>query len=275
MRTGGSRAPLFCIHPYGGHTMGYVELTRCLGADQPVYGVQARGLQGEQAPLDRIEDMAADYIALIKTRQATGPYHLAGHSMGGCIAYEMARQLRQAGEEVALLALIDSRAQNASAQPLYRNGAYGQLAGTDWLHDDVVLLGILLPRLPMDWEQLRGVAAPEQWSHVLEAATRQGLLPPNAGVGQVRQMLAVAQANDTALRAYQPPPGDGQTAVLLFCGTEGFAQQFGEPELGWRELVADGLEVMTIPGNHHTIMAGASVAAIAERLAAALSGSRT
>ncbi|WP_332855380.1 non-ribosomal peptide synthetase/type I polyketide synthase [Duganella sp. S19_KUP01_CR8] len=270
MRTSGSRAPLFCIHPYGGHTMGYVELTRCLGADQPVYGVQARGLQGEEAPLDRIEDMAADYIALIKTRQASGPYHLAGHSMGGCIAYEMARQLRQAGDEVALLALIDSRAQNASAQPLYRNGAYGQLAGTDWLHDDVVLLGILLPRLPMDWEQLRGVAAHEQWSHVLEAATRQGLLPPEAGVGQVRQMLAVAQANDTALRAYQPPCGDGDTAVLLFCGTEGFAQQFGEPELGWRELASHGLEVVTIPGNHHTVMLGASVAAIAERLAEGL-----
>ncbi|CAN7451819.1 amino acid adenylation domain-containing protein [Duganella sp. LjRoot269] len=268
MRTGGSRAPLFCIHPYGGHTMGYVELTRCLGADQPVYGVQARGLQGEAAPLERIEEMAADYIALIKSRQPAGPYHLAGHSMGGCIAYEMARQLRLAGEEVALLALIDSRAQNASVQPLYRNGAYGQLAGIDWLDDDAVLLGILLPRLSMDWDSLRDVAADEQWLHVLETATRQGLLPPQAGVGQVRQMLAVTRANDTALRAYQPPAGD--TPVLLFCGTEGFAQQFGEPELGWRELVPDALEVVNLPGTHHTIMSGPGVAAIAERLAGAL-----
>jgi thioesterase domain-containing protein len=78
-------------------------------------------------------------------------------------------------------------------------------------------------------------------------------------------MLAVTRANDTALRAYQPPSGD--TPVLLFCGTEGFAQQFGEPELGWRELVPCALEVVNLPGTHHTIMSGPGVAAIAERLA--------
>ena len=262
LRTTGSQPPLFCIHPYGGHTMGYVELTRCLGADQPVYGVQARGLQGEAEPVCRIEDMAADYIALIKTRQPNGPYRLVGHSMGGCIAYEMATQLRRAGEDVALLALIDSRAHNASAQPLYRNGAYGPLAGKDWLDDDAVLLGILLPRLAMDWDSLRGVAADRQWLHVLDTATQQGLLAPEGGREQMRQMLAVTRANDTALRAYQPPSGD--LPVMLFCGSEGFAQQFGEPDLGWRELAT--LERVELPGNHHTVMAGAGVAAIARRL---------
>ena len=75
-------------------------------------------------------------------------------------------------------------------------------------------------------------------------------------------MLTVTKANDTALRAYQPPAGD--VPVLLFCGTEGFAQQFDEPDLGWGKLAA--LERMELPGNHHTIMGGAGVAAIARRL---------
>ncbi len=264
LRTTGERAPIFCVHPYGGHTAGYVELTRALGVDQPVYGIQARGLQGETEPLRRIEDMAADYILLVKSEQADGPYRLAGHSMGGCIAFEMAQQLRAAGDAVSLLALIDSRAQNASARPLYRNSAYGQMARKDWLSDDAVMLGILFPSLSMDWDSLRGTPADEHWAHVQKAAMRQGLLPAGTGQDYVRQLLAVTQANDEALRSYQPRPYDGQ--VLLFCGTEGFGPQFGEPELGWRELVAAGLEVVAVPGDHHGVMVGASARMIAAHL---------
>lgn len=76
--------------------------------------------------------------------------------MGGCIAYEMAQRLRAAGEAVSQLGLIDSRAHNASARPLCRNSAYGQMARKDWLSDDAVMLGILFPSLAMDWEALRG-----------------------------------------------------------------------------------------------------------------------
>lgn len=70
--------------------------------------------------------------------------------------YEMAQRLRAAGEAVSQLGLIDSRAHNASARPLYRNSAYGQMARKDWLSDDAVMLGILFPSLAMDWEPLCG-----------------------------------------------------------------------------------------------------------------------
>jgi amino acid adenylation domain-containing protein len=133
LRATGAAAPIFCIHPYGGHTTGYIELARHLESEQPVFGIQARGLQGEAAPLRSIEEMASDYIVLIKARQESGPYGLAGHSMGGCIAYEMAQQLTRNGDAVSLLALFDSRAQNASDHALYRNGAYGRMAGKDWI----------------------------------------------------------------------------------------------------------------------------------------------
>ncbi|MES2950537.1 MAG: amino acid adenylation domain-containing protein [Pseudomonadota bacterium] len=264
LRTSGALAPIFCVHPYGGHTTGYVELTRALGADQPVYCIQARGLRGESEPLRRIEGMAADYIGLVKSEQPNGPYRLAGHSMGGCIAYEMAQQLRAAGDAVSLLALIDSRAQNASARPLYRNSAYGQMARKDWLSDDAVMLGILFPSLAMDWEALRGTPADAHGTHTQKAALQQGLLPAGTGQDYVRQLLAVTQANDEALRSYQPRPYDGQ--VLLFCGTEGFGPQFGEPELGWRELVSSGLEVVAVPGDHHSVMVGGGARLIAARL---------
>jgi thioesterase domain-containing protein len=80
----------------------------------------------------------------------------------------------------------------------------------------------------------------------------------------VEQLLAVTRANDEALRNYRPQAYDGD--VLLFCGSEGFAPQFGEPDLGWGELVRGQLEVTVVPGTHHTIMTGASVQAIARRL---------
>ncbi|MBW8831940.1 MAG: amino acid adenylation domain-containing protein [Burkholderiales bacterium] len=270
LRTSGTLVPIFCVHPYGGHTTGYVELTSALGTDQPVYGIQARGLQGETEPLRRIEDMAADYIGLVKSEQPNGPYRLAGHSMGGCIAYEMAQQLLAAGDAVSLLALIDARAQNASARPLYRNSAYGQMARKDWLSDDAVMLGILFPSLSMDWELLRGTPADAHRVHVQKAAVRQGLLPAGTDQDYVRQLLAVTQANDEALRSYRPRPYDGE--VLLFCGTEGFGLLFGEPELGWRELVSSALEVVVVPGDHHGVMVGAGARLIAARLNGVQSG---
>ncbi|MGZ4107998.1 MAG: alpha/beta fold hydrolase, partial [Tumebacillaceae bacterium] len=268
IRTTGTKPPMFCIHPYGGHTTGYFELMRCLGADQPMYGIQSSGLQGEAIPFNRIEAMATDYIRLIKSKQPLGPYHLVGHSMGGCIAYEIAQQMRASGDEVALLALLDSRAQNYSVQPLYRNGTYGEMARMGWLSDEAVMLGILLPKLAMDWEQLRDTPEDEHWLLVLKSAMQQGLLPLGTDEDQMRHLLAVTKANDEALRTYQPKPYDGQ--VLLVCGEDGFAKQFAEPDLGWGELVSCGLEVAHVQGDHHSIMAGANVKEIAKHLQANL-----
>ncbi|MEX3952768.1 amino acid adenylation domain-containing protein [Paraburkholderia sp. EG287B] len=263
MRTTGALPPLICIHPYGGHTTNYVELTRSLGGDQPVYGIQAGGLQGESTPLRSIEAMASDYIDLMKSVQPEGPYRLVGHSMGGCIAYEMAQQLERRGESVALLALLDSRAQNTSVQPLYRNGTYGKMAARQWLSDDAVMLGILMPKLSFDWESLRDVPVDVHWRHVLEAATQQGLLPAGTGERQIRQVLSVIDANDEALRTYRPAPYSGR--VLLCCGEEGFARQFGEPDLGWGAL-AEALDVVHVPGDHHSIMSRESAQIIARHL---------
>jgi len=264
LRAAGSATPIFCVHPYGGHTTGYIELVRHMAPDQPVFGIQARGLQGEAAPLRSIEAMASDYVGLVKAHQPSGPYRLAGHSMGGCIAYEMAQQLTRAGDSVALLALFDARAQNASEHALYRNGAYGRMASRDWLSDEAVMLGILFPKLDMDWEALRAAPPAQHWMLVKDAIVSQGLLPSGAGQDQLEQLLAVTRANDEALRTYRPQAYDGD--VLLFCGSDGFAPQFGEPDLGWGDLVRGRLETMVVPGTHHTIMSGTGAQTIARRL---------
>lgn len=107
IQPGGGRPPIFCVHPVGGQVLCYEPLARALGGDQPLYGLQSRGLVGAD-PLDRIEDMAVAYVEAIREVQIHGPYLLLGWSMGGVIAFEMARRLREAGALVAPLLLIDS-----------------------------------------------------------------------------------------------------------------------------------------------------------------------
>ncbi|HEV3003090.1 MAG TPA: alpha/beta fold hydrolase, partial [Pirellulales bacterium] len=101
-RRAGSRPPLFCAHPAGGTVFCYRELARLLADDQPVYGLQARGIDGREPPRARLEEMAADYVAEIRKAQPVGPYWLLGWSLGGLIVFEMARQLAAAGQRTGL-----------------------------------------------------------------------------------------------------------------------------------------------------------------------------
>ncbi|NJQ98394.1 MAG: amino acid adenylation domain-containing protein [Hydrococcus sp. CSU_1_8] len=109
----GSKPPLFCIHGGGFNVLIYRDLAIQLGADQPVYGLQARGLIDNEPIEARIESIAADYIQEIQKVQPQGPYFLAGLSNGGNIALEMAQQLQAQGQKVALLALFDCYGPNS------------------------------------------------------------------------------------------------------------------------------------------------------------------
>jgi acyl-CoA synthetase (AMP-forming)/AMP-acid ligase II/thioesterase domain-containing protein/NAD(P)-dependent dehydrogenase (short-subunit alcohol dehydrogenase family)/acyl carrier protein len=104
----GSKPPLFCIHGAGGNVLMYRRLVEYLGSDQPLYGIQPQGLDGNETPIDRLQEMAATYVQAMREFQPQGPYFLAGLSVGGAIAFEMAQILRTQGQSVGILALIDS-----------------------------------------------------------------------------------------------------------------------------------------------------------------------
>ncbi|MCR3863793.1 alpha/beta fold hydrolase [Pseudomonas aeruginosa] len=109
IRAGGSRPPLFLVHPLGGHVLCYLPLVRALPPDQPVYALQAAGTGQGSTPLAVLEDIAASYLAAIRRVQPEGPYYLGGWSFGGFVAYEMARQLRALDPQaVAQLIVLDS-----------------------------------------------------------------------------------------------------------------------------------------------------------------------
>ncbi|GAA2487491.1 amino acid adenylation domain-containing protein [Streptomyces gobitricini] len=104
----GSRPPVFCLHSGVGFALSYLPLTRHLGAEYPVYGIQAPCVVAGAPLPSSIEEVAADYIGMIKQVRPEGPYHLFGWSLGGLLAYEIAVQLRLAGDEVGLVANLDS-----------------------------------------------------------------------------------------------------------------------------------------------------------------------
>ncbi|MFH9794693.1 amino acid adenylation domain-containing protein [Streptomyces virginiae] len=105
LRAGGTRAPLFCVHPAAGISWVYSGLLRHLDPDRPVHGLQARGLRGGSP--SSVTEIAEDYVRQIRAVQPEGPYHLLGWSFGAVVAQAMAVGLQAAGEQVALLALLD------------------------------------------------------------------------------------------------------------------------------------------------------------------------
>jgi acyl transferase domain-containing protein/thioesterase domain-containing protein len=106
---GGQAPPFFLVAGMFGNVLNLRHLATLVGADRPFYGLQARGLYGDEPPHETFEEMATAYIEEIRSVQPHGPYSIGGFSGGGLTAFEIAHQLRAAGEEISLLLLLDSR----------------------------------------------------------------------------------------------------------------------------------------------------------------------
>ncbi|WP_345599935.1 amino acid adenylation domain-containing protein [Thermocatellispora tengchongensis] len=252
----GRLAPLFCVHPAAGLSWTYAGLAGPLGGDRPVYGLQARGLAREEEPAGSIGEMAEDYLAQIRRVQPAGPYHLLGWSFGGLVAHEMAVRLRERGEHVALLALLDAYppapdARDARVAP----GDAGDAA------DAAPSLAALLRHLGHDPVPER--VGPEEASAILR---RDG--SPLAGIDpHALEALPAAAANHARLmRGHVPRRYDGD--ALLFTATRG---AHGEPE-SWRPYVAGALAVHPVECAHHDMTRPRPIAEIGRVLAERLTG---
>jgi amino acid adenylation domain-containing protein len=253
IQASGSRPPLFCVHPIGGSVFCYLDFSRRLGNDQPVYGLQAPGLYGEREPIGTIEDLATHYLKAVRQVQPHGPYHLGGWSMGGVVAFEMAQQLRKEGQDVALLAVIDS----AIPKPLERLDDPREedarlLAG--FLRDMGAQAGKTLPDI---FERLRHMDSPEQIVSLLEEAVAQGILPPDTDAAQFQSLFKVFKTNLQALSSYVPQKYEGRM-VLLRATENGNQDGFS----GWSNL-AESVETYSLPGNHYTLLRQPQVQALA------------
>jgi acetoacetyl-CoA synthetase len=108
LKDGTDETPIFITHGLGGSVMDFYQVVRYIETRRPIYGMQARGIDGMEEPFDRIEDMAQFYLEAIRQLQPHGPYILIGYSLGGLVTLEMAQRLSEKGETVSLLALLDA-----------------------------------------------------------------------------------------------------------------------------------------------------------------------
>jgi thioesterase domain-containing protein len=267
IRPAGSRPPLFCVHPAGGDVLCYVSLARHLGdldENQPFFGLQCVGLQGESPPLSTIEEMAARYLREIRQVRRTGPYRLAGWSLGGVVAFEMAQQLREAGERVALLAIVDT-VPGGSRLPAPEPLACGAPEdNTRWLVAIADYVeGLWGRKLGVSRGELSALGPEEQLQLFLERLSGFGFLPTR---NTLAHLLAAFKASSRAWYAYAPRPYPDR--ITLFKAHEQHEDR--GPTMGWGELTPEPVEVHVIPGDHITLLAEPNVRVLAERLSTCL-----
>jgi oxalate---CoA ligase len=257
MQPMGDRPPFFCVHGATGGVLGFRQLVRHLGNNQPFYGIQSVGLDGKQVPLKRIEDMAAHYLHEVRGYQPLGPYYLGGYSMGGIVAYEMARQLRGAGENVALLVLIDTY-----------SGVGRRLVLGPWLRFH------LRKFAEVPFSEMRSYLAQRLRSvtrRVLERIRRRlsATKGPPSARGSRRNpegphLQCLQETNEMAVRAYPIAPCASDVVLL-----KGELTAWDHPDAhdGWRALVRGRLEIRKISGSHWDIIAEPHVRTLAAELA--------
>ncbi|HEX2207709.1 MAG TPA: amino acid adenylation domain-containing protein, partial [Longimicrobium sp.] len=266
MQPNGSLPPLFCVHPADRGVMGYVNLVRHLGPDQPVYGLRDLG-DDLARPVARI---AAEHLAAVREVQPRGPYHLAGWSFGGYVAYEMAMQLQRAGEQVAFLGMLDTMSTElVHSWPWVRDLDF--IVGAA---NDVASLNrrpFTLPR-----ESLEGLETDEQVRRALDALHAQGAASAEFGEAHLRELFHTLRDRVRSRRGYVVEPFHG--TLTLFRASEikermaAFFAPYGDEEkrtMGWCRHVRD-IEVRPVPGAHITLASEPHVRVLAEQMTAAL-----
>ncbi|MFP2913376.1 thioesterase domain-containing protein, partial [Pyxidicoccus sp. 3LFB2] len=252
IQKGGTGVPFFCVHGAGGNVLNFRELAGTLGKDQPFYGLQARGVDGKLPPAESIEEMASIYLESIRQVRPKGPYMLGGYSGGGVVAYEMAQRLKAMGEEVSLVAFLDTfhpRTQERRLSLTERLQAIreeGPAYVTNRLRRKVERDGNrLVSQLKLRWYEQRGESLPIE----------------------LRDLQLTERFQYLASR-YNPRPYTGPVTLFRAQEISPIYSHMGAT-LGWEPLVPT-LRIREVPGDHDSLVREPNVHVLGRMLRAAL-----
>jgi amino acid adenylation domain-containing protein len=263
LQPNGSKEPFFCVHAIDGDVMPFSDLAQNLGPEQPFYGLRAQGLDGRNPPYNKVEDMAAHYIKEIRALKPSGPYLLGGMCFGGIVAYEMAQQLRAQGQEVALLALIDTPCPPFDSSDYMRYRIYYHVLPVLILRWFVRFFTRFLPQL---WQHRR--------VNLMTYTTRRikdlyrnflNIIPLGVRPEDVYQKR-INKATDQALRSYTPQPYPGRVVHIMANDPRISASE--DVRLRWGELAESGIEVTVLPMEQPDMLREPHVGLLAEKLTA-------
>ncbi|MDJ0845093.1 condensation domain-containing protein [Crocosphaera sp.] len=286
----GSHPPLFCFHAVGGNALTYVDLSYYLGKEQPLYGLQARGLDGK-TPFDTsIEEMASHYLEEILKLDFQGPYLLAGLSGGGVIAFEVAQQLQAKGKQVALIALFDSYnpkyiRERTIADKQYRKRHNQDLkviaspkttkSGVGKLNRGLLPFKTFLQKLSssgfsewkLPWIANKVSSLFRKLIRFTEVLIYQLNPQTDKPLPYNFRTKLITENMKKAVKSYVPRKYDGK--IHLFRADGSIYQSEEGPdsdELGWDEFATGGLEICPVPGDHNTMLSTPNVEILASKL---------
>ena len=248
-----ARTQLVCVHGAGGNVLNFAALSERLGRDRRLLGVQARGVDGRDGPFGRIEDMAQAYLQELRRIQPRGPYFLAGYCGGGIVAQAMATRLRDEGEQVPLLVLIDCYRPGV---PLGRpSRAVQWTAGVRRQGLKFVLAGAKrwLLRNGRFVQASMKIATYRAFGQVIPFELRDFWLTRNF---------------DRSARHHRIEPYAGELTVFRAAGVQADLNTVG-PDLGWKGL-ANSVRTYDVPGDHSSLLDSPNVDVLALRLAQCL-----
>ncbi|OKH38899.1 non-ribosomal peptide synthetase [Calothrix sp. HK-06] len=271
----GSKRPFFYIHTIYGSLIYSLNLLSKLDADQPVYGLQAKGLDGIESPHTCIEDMASHYIKELKTIQPHGPYFLGGWCAGGVIAYEMAQQLYAQGETVELLTIFDAYPPKMLPEANKAVNSVSIKIKSSRIHQSMLKLKDIIKRnrsffsnltlqqqIKSIWQKIN-----HRIHEIIKENVYQFYISMNLALPRAFFNLAVRDAIAQAYKNYYPTVYPGK--VIFFRAIEQ-TQEHSHYLERWEELAGGGLEIHDIPGHHDSIMSEPHVQVLADKLKACI-----
>jgi amino acid adenylation domain-containing protein len=252
IHSGGSKPPLFLMHSHGGNVIEYYALANQMDPDQPVYALQARGLDGRIVKGLSMEEMAASYVEEIRSFQPQGPYYLGGFCLGGSLALIAAQQMVEAGEKVALVVMIQTSHPDAirfkpeltATQRLW----YSASKRIDLERENFSHRGwkYILERCRHLWNR-GGARASMLLDRVSKRESRD---PSRLPMNYILEVLGVEHGR--ALHHYLPRPYDGD--VALFRASKQLLGQNSDETLGWKGVLTGHVDVCEIPGHQQNMM---------------------
>jgi len=270
----GTRAPLFLACGYGNDVnetpLILARLAAHFDGDQPVYGLRPRWVRGGASGYLSIAEMARECLSEMRTVQPSGPYLVGGYCFAGSVAIEIAQQLLREGEDVRLLALIDSLRPNAVHTFLVNLIDYGGYLRRRGQHIGEVLRGLLIAR-----DGSRRTRFSELMARKLEN------LRPKSGSNGLLSSRDLFEHHRQLLLRYRPEPFMGPIGLYV-CEkwhnpivASNWRRLF-ERYLGWQGIARGGLSVYKVSGDHHALLTVHSdelARLLADGISAALSGS--
>jgi thioesterase domain-containing protein len=202
----------------------YIPLARQLGSSQPFYAFEPPGVDGNEPPMRSVEALAARYLADLRTAQPEGPYFIGGFCIGGIVAFELARQLKTGGQDVALLALLET----PSPCGLTR---WGRTVGTLRYRRDV---------LPARLRWLASQSWPQRISFVRRRLAR---LLGRHGPDRAWHAQPIVRATHQAVHAYVRGVQMYTGRIVLFLGSPALRRAIYWRQFDWAHVAAGGLEV--------------------------------